>query len=114
MPPMDQQCFCSTKNVHVNYMSVSGYDGEALDKTRHRQVWEDLVRKFPKFRYKVVNKFGDHYYEEMSFETAFERAYHYETDLKKTLKNQNDIDHYMRDNINKKVPLDGPQWRMMG
>jgi hypothetical protein len=30
------------------------------------------------------------------------------------LKDHNEIDHFMRDNINKKVPLDGPQWRVWG
>ena len=70
------------------------------------------MKKFPKFRYKVVNKFGDLYYEEMPFDTAFERACSFVTDPNYLLKDQNEIDHYMRDNINKKLPLDGPQWRM--
>jgi hypothetical protein len=62
----------------------------------------------------VVSRFGDLYYEEMSLEMAMERGYHYESDPSKTLKDQNEIDHFTRDNINKKMPLDGPQWRVVG
>ena len=93
-------------------MSVSGYDGNVLDEQRYMKVWKDLVKKYPKFRYKVVSRFGDLYYEEMPFDTAFERACSFVTEPSKLIKDQNEIDHYMRDNINKKLPLDGPQWRM--
>jgi hypothetical protein len=86
MPPMDQQCFCGNRKVHLNYMSVSGYDGVVLDEARHRQIWYDIVVKYPKFRYRVVSRFGDLYYEEMSLEMAMERGYHYESDPSKTLK----------------------------
>jgi hypothetical protein len=79
MPPMDQQCFCSNKFIHVNYMSVSGYDGPVITEARHRQIWKEMVEKHPKFLYKVVYKFGDLYYEKMDFDTAFSRGYKFVT-----------------------------------
>jgi len=36
------------------------------------------------------------------------KAIYFETDPKKTLKNQHDLDCFMRDNLNTKVSLDGP------
>jgi hypothetical protein len=47
----------------------------------------------------------------MNPELAFERAFKYESDPEKILKSYNEIDCYVRDNINKRLPLDGPQWR---
>ena len=40
-----------------------------------------------------------------------EKGYHFEDDPEKTLKSQTDLDCYIRDNLNIKIPLDGPQWR---
>ena len=74
-----------------------------------------LAKKMPKLRYKIKEICGDYYYEEMSIEETMEKA------LMKTvnrddpaslLKNKNDIDMFVRDNMNLKLPLDGPLWRV--
>lgn len=67
MAPMDQQWFCSNKQSILNYMSVSAFEGDCLDEEYFRnQVYKNsFIKNHEKFRYKVVNKFGDIYYEKM-------------------------------------------------
>lgn len=63
-------------------------------------------------RYKIKEICGDYYYEEMSIEEATMKAF-IEPKGDKVLRSQDDVDAYIRDNLNEKMPLDGPQWRMM-
>ena len=51
----------------LNYMSVSAFEGDCLDEEYFRnQVYKNsFIKNHEKFRYKVVNKFGDIYYEKM-------------------------------------------------
>ena len=113
MGPMDQMCFLSSTKAHVNYMNVSLQDVDSQD--AGRKNFMKLAKKMPKLRYKIKEICGDYYYEEMSIEETMEKA------LMKTvnrddpaslLKNKNDIDMFVRDNMNLKLPLDGPLWRV--
>mmetsp|Transcript_1953 Transcript_1953/g.3388 ORF Transcript_1953/g.3388 Transcript_1953/m.3388 type:complete len:359 (-) Transcript_1953:686-1762(-) len=111
MPAMDQASFISTSKSHVNFMSVTGIEGEfSFDFVKHKVL--ENSRRFPKFRYKIVNKFGDLYYEEMEINDALDKAVFFETDKSKGFKSQHEVDMYIRDNMNIKMPMDGPQYRM--
>lgn len=114
MAPMDQQCFCSSKQTNINYMSITGIEGEHFDEAYFKNIYRTYASKHEKFSYKIVEKFGDLYYEKMDFEQALERGCIWIDDSEKTPKTYHDLDCYIRDNINKKVPLDGPQWRAIG
>lgn len=92
-------------------MSVTAFEGECLDEAYYREVYNKFLEKNEKLRYKVVDKYGDIFYEKMDFDLALERGYKYESDPEKVLKSYHEIDCYIRDNINKMLPLDGPQWR---
>lgn len=56
-------------------------------------------------------KFGDLYYEEMSIDETLYKGFKIERNPDRMLKTQSDIEMYVEDNINHKIPLDGPQWR---
>ena len=52
--------------------------------------------------------FGDMYYSEMmSVEETMEKAFTYFSE-DKMLKTQEEVDLFCRDNVNDKIPLDGP------
>lgn len=63
-------------------------------------------------KYKVKEIFGDYYYEEMTTEEMVSKCFLKPETPDKVLKNQNDVDQYIRDNMNIKCPLDGPLWRV--
>ena len=48
----------------------------------------------------------------MSLQETYEKVFLMPQTPDKYLKNQKDIDNYVRDNLNSKVPLDGPLWRL--
>lgn len=58
-----------------------------------------MIETFPKFRYSVVEKYGDLYYQELSVKETMEKAFHFEEDPSKTLKNMEEVDMWVRDNI---------------
>lgn len=62
-------------------------------------------------KYKIKEICGDYYYTEMSEEEAHSKAF-IEPAPDKVLRSQDDINAYIRDNLNEKMPLDGPQWRI--
>jgi len=83
-----------------------------LTKETFAPKYKDSFPHFPKLRNKVVNVCGDLYYKQMSEEETFEKAFKWENDDDaKLCKDFTDIDEYVEDNINQKLPLDGPQWR---
>lgn len=94
----------------VNYMNCSTYDHPDRDAVHLR--FKELIKIIPKFRYKVKEIAGDYYYEEMSFEETCEKALIGPESPEKVLKSQSEIDQYIRDNINEKMPLDGPLFRV--
>ena len=55
---------------------------------------------------------GDYYYEEMSIEETCKKALLRPESPDKILKSQAEIDEYIRDNMNEKMPLDGPLVRV--
>ena len=111
MAPMDQQCFCSSKQTNINYMSVTGIEGEHFDYPYFREIYRRFSLKHDKFTYKIVEKFGDLYYEKMDVDEALDKACLFIDESDKTPKTYHEVDCFIRDNINKKVPLDGPQYR---
>ena len=55
---------------------------------------------------------GDYYYEEMTYEEAVEKIFLKPLPEDKKVRCQRDIDNYIRDNMNEKMPLDGPLVRI--
>ena len=74
--------------------------------------FKKAVSDFPKMRYKVKEIFGDYYYEEMSVEETIQKVLLYPEGDDKILRCQADINAYIRDNLNVKMPLDGPLFRV--
>ena len=70
------------------------------------------LNTYENFNYKIVSIFGDYYYEKMSKEETFEKGFVHWQDPKEGLKDQHEIDCFVSDNINKKLPLDGPRFRV--
>jgi hypothetical protein len=95
MPPMDQQCFCSSKQTNINYMSVTGIEGEHFDEAYLRNIFKTFASKHDKFRCKIVEKFGDYYYDLMSVDEAVERGCYWIDDTDKTPKTYDEIDCYI-------------------
>lgn len=83
-------------------------DGEA----GMRAVLREKFATFERLRYKIKCIAGDYYYEKMSVEETYEKCFIGPESEDKVLRNLNDINEYIRDNINEKLPLDGPLWRM--
>jgi hypothetical protein len=114
MPVMDQTCFVSSRVAHINYMSITGFEGD-YDEAWFRKLYEEkYLGTYEKFSYCVESVFGDYYYRVMPKEEAFNKGWHFESDPKKTLKNQYELDCFIRDNMNIKVVTDGPLWRAYG
>ena len=68
---MDQACFCSTSKVNINYMSVTGFEGDVSEEWLAYIYKVKYIKEFEKFRYRIVELFGDLYYEKISAEEAF-------------------------------------------
>ena len=47
---------------------------------------------YPKFSYKLTYKYGDLYYQKISYEEALEKGFYFEEDPSKILKNKHEID----------------------
>lgn len=73
---------------------------------------KQMIRQMPKFRYKIKEVCGDYYYELMTYEEAVSKIFITAEDKDKEVQNQQDIDDYIRDNLNVKMPLDGPLIRL--
>lgn len=75
---MDQACFVSTSKSHINYMSVTAYDGGVVAEEDARKIYLKTINQFPKFRYNIKMFFGDMYYGDMlSVEETMEKAFTY-------------------------------------
>jgi len=94
MPPMDQACFVSTSKSHVNYMSFTGFGGGVMEEEDCAKLYRDTIKRYPKLTYKVETMGGDLYYNQMSEEEAFQKAYAY---LKgdRAVRTQQDIDSFV-------------------
>ena len=105
---MDQATFIGGSKSVVNFMNCTGYDIECDPKI----VKDKFIAAFdiiPKFRYKIVEFAGDYYYEMMSVEETMRKGFIVGDN--DNLKNKDDIDKFAQDNVNQKLPLDGPLWR---
>ena len=112
MGAMDRGTFTSSKRANVNFMSVTGWDGDCFDDPeRVKQYFKFYLDSYENFNYKIVSIFGDYYYEKISKEEAMEKGVIHWTDPKDTLKDQHEIESFVQDNINTKLPLDGPRFR---
>ena len=67
-----------------------------------------MFETLPKMRYKIKSICGDYYYEMMSKEETMKKAFISPESEGKTLSCKDEIDAYVRDNLNEKLPLDGP------
>ena len=117
VPSMDAATLLSSAKCHVNFVNVVHYD---------RVVTEDVIRfnvgKLMKFMPKYSQCFevfaGEYYYKyldsdkEKAKEIAFERGIEINRDENTWLRTEEDIDNWAQDNLNKKMPLDGPMWRL--
>jgi len=56
---------------------------------------------------KVETKAGDLYYNALTEDEAFEKSFYF-LEGENAITNMNDIDLFVQDNINVKIPLDGP------
>jgi len=61
-----------------------------------------------KFNYKIKEIAGDYYYEKMPIEETIKKCFVVPTKDDNILRCQEDIDRYISDNMNIKMPLDGP------
>lgn len=110
MPLMDQAVFITSSKANVNFISVSFFDGD-FDEAFIAEKYHQYIGNFEKFSYYVEMVAGDLYYRKMSKEVAFDRGFHFERDPEKAPRNRREIEMWAEDNLNKKLPLDGPQWR---
>jgi hypothetical protein len=93
-------------------MSVTALDGH-LSKQRLETLVRENLHRFPKMRYKLAMRAGDIYYQKMSEEEALRKGFIYEETPDRMLRNQKEVDCFVRDNLSRKMPLDGPQFRMI-
>lgn len=112
MSIMDQGCQLSGKKSIVNFMNVMVFDRE-LDREVVLFSMRKIFKQDPKFFYKLVNIGGDYFYESMTEEETLKKAFLEIDDPQKTIKNQDQMDQFVQDNINVKLPVDGPLWRMV-
>ena len=91
-------------------MNCSAYDGDDIDILGLR--FREMMKTQPKFRYILKQIAGDYYYEKLTIEEAVDRIFLRPESDDKILRNQKDIDEYVRDNINIRMPLDGPLVRV--
>ena len=70
---MDASCFLSNTKAHVNYINCSLYDNETEEAAVRN--FKKLFKLMPKFRYKIKEIAGDYYYEMMSVEETFAKAF---------------------------------------
>jgi hypothetical protein len=71
-------------------------------------AFDEKFEVMRKFRYKVKEIAGDYYYEEMSLEETKRKIFVQPQSDDKILRSQADIDQYIADNMNVKLPMDGP------
>ena len=77
------------------------------------EKFESVLDRLPKLTYKVKEICGDYYYEKMTKQETLQKAfYSTKKGSPKELRSQNDINMYIRDNMNQKNPLDGPLWSL--
>ena len=83
------------------------------DKPIDTEIVKESLRRHlktkPKFLYRIVEVLGDYYYKEMTEEEVFEKAIF---EMDGVIENSEDINHFIQDHINKKLPIDGPLWRI--
>lgn len=75
-------------------------------------MWDDVFSFIPKFKYKIKELGGDYYYEAMTLEEMKQKIFIKPSSEDKMLRSQADNDQYIADNMNEKMPLDGPQVRI--
>mmetsp|Transcript_2010 Transcript_2010/g.3556 ORF Transcript_2010/g.3556 Transcript_2010/m.3556 type:complete len:424 (+) Transcript_2010:269-1540(+) len=106
MPSMDQQTFLSNPNSNVHFMNSTKFREGCISVDDVN--FDEVLKTHPKLRYKVKILCGDFYYQEMTLEETKQKLLLSPSSEDKVLKSQSEIDMYIRDNLNKKFPLDGP------
>ena len=111
MKSMDAQCFVSSSKSHLNFMSVNAYDKDLTIETFLYNI-DRLIKVCPKISYKVVECGGDYYYQALPMKEALKMALVEIKDPDRLLYTHEDISNYVQDNMNMKMPMDGPQWQL--
>ena len=106
MHPMDQACFISSKYSKVNLCCAMGIEGKLFDEKSSKELTEKLIKRFEKSRYRIVSFCGDFYYKEMSVKETLEKGYKW-LDEGEKLNNMAEMDCWVEDNVNMKLPFDG-------
>jgi hypothetical protein len=91
--------------MNVTYLSLPNIRRTA------EHNYRNSLKTHPKIRYKIKEIAGDYYYELMSEEETMQKLF-INPRPDKLLKSKQDIEDYIRDNLNQKMPLDGPMLRI--
>ena len=67
-----------------------------------------MFKHIDKFRYKIKEIGGDYYYEKMPMGEMVNKIYIGPDSSDKVLRSIDDVNRYVADNINIKIPMDGP------
>lgn len=102
---MDQACFIGQDKSVLNFSNSSGFSAEG-DRKMLEERFRLMIGYLPKMRSRIVTIAGDYYYERMSMDETLEKGL---VELPEGLiKTPADIDLFLQDNLNTKLPLDGP------
>ena len=91
-------------------MNISYLDGHGFPDIVRRE-YKKALKIHPKLSYKIKILGGDLYYEKMSESEAMDKLF-VKLPANKMMKSKQDVLDYVRDNLNEKMPLDGPQLRV--
>jgi hypothetical protein len=102
---MDMQCLMSRKVAFANVMCVAQMKTSVSRETLIFN-YQRAIKQLKKLSYCLENRFGDYYYKELPYDEVVENCF---VEVK-GLSCQEDIDRFVQDNINVKLPKDGPLW----
>jgi hypothetical protein len=112
LPVMDYVTLISNNKANVQYMNQSQFTEAIEDDWSNMYTERMKLPQYAKFNYRIKQIMGDYYYEEMTMEEAKKMMFIKPESDDKVLRNQQDIDDYIRDNMNERMPLDGPLVRI--
>jgi hypothetical protein len=117
VPSMDATTLLSSAKCHVNFVNVTHYDQVITEDVIRFNVGK-MMKFMPKYTQHFVEFGGEYYYKYLdddpkkAEDIAFKNGIVWETDPDLILESEEDIDNWAQDNINIKMPLDGPMFRL--
>ena len=117
VPSMDAATLLSSAKCHVNFVNVVHYDKMVPDEALRFNITK-IMKFMPKMTQHFVEFGGEYYYKQLhqdpekARQITFARGIVYNTDPSLILETEEDIDNWAQDNLNQKMPLDGPMWRI--